>query len=126
MTTLSDAHKKRVLIIEANEVLRQGLLFLLRSLENVARVDEAYDIIEALYFCVRQSPDLIIMGVSSEQSLQALTLLQTRFRGIRVILMTDEDSIPTLCAPPVTCISRGLPMAEILSTLSNAAAPSAS
>lgn len=126
MTILSDAHKKRVLIIEANEVLRQGLIFLLRSLENVARVDEAYDIIEALYFCVRYSPDLIIMGVSSAQRLETLTLLQNRFRGIRVILLTDEDSTSTLCAPPVTCISRGLPMAEILSTLSKATAPSAS
>jgi len=82
--------KKRVLIAEDHNLLRQGLRSLIGSLPDFEVVGEARDGKEALVQAIDLEPDVILMDLSMPgmNGIEATAQVKRRMAGVRVLALT--------------------------------------
>jgi DNA-binding NarL/FixJ family response regulator len=87
------ARPVRVLLVDANEVLRRGLALMIAREPGLTVVGEASSHLEALEMVTRVDPDLAMvdLGLSSRDSLELVREMRRRRRGFPVLLLTRRD-----------------------------------
>jgi DNA-binding NarL/FixJ family response regulator len=85
---------KRILIVDDHDVVRQGVLLILKSHPEWEIVGEAADGLEAISKVELLDPDLVILDISMprKDGLEVLTELAQRKARARVLVLTMHDS----------------------------------
>ncbi len=86
----------RVLIVDDNDTTRSGLAVFLEAFDDLELVGEAANGLEALQFCERDQPDVVLMDLvmPDMDGIAATRAIRASFPGIQVIALTsfaDQD-----------------------------------
>jgi DNA-binding NarL/FixJ family response regulator len=86
--------KLRILLIEDNRLLREGLTVMLRKQKDMNVVETVGNGENILAIMKKQKPDVLLLdlGLRSRSSLNLVKLVKKNFAGIKIIVM---DLIPT-------------------------------
>jgi DNA-binding NarL/FixJ family response regulator len=83
-----------VLLIDDHALFREGLKFLLRSLDAALEVDEASDCAKALEHAATRSYDLVLLDLKMPgvAGLEALAALREAVPGAPLVVLSGEDN----------------------------------
>ncbi len=83
-----------ILIVEDHELTRLALKKLLSRFNNLIVIGEAENGLEALEFCQKQIPQVILMDVSMPKmdGIQATIAITKLYKRIKIIMLTQYDS----------------------------------
>ena len=83
----------RVLLVDDHNVVRSGLATFLSAYEDLELVGEAKNGIEAVNFCHKQQPDVILMDLMmpSMNGISATRAILADYPNIKIIAMTSFD-----------------------------------
>ena len=84
------AKKQRILIVDDNNVLREGLKSILLQFSVIDIVGEAADGVEALNSVERLLPDLVLMDISMPRmdGLAATREIKKKWPGTKILVLT--------------------------------------
>jgi DNA-binding NarL/FixJ family response regulator len=109
----------RVLVVDDQELVREGIASLLALQPGVEVVGSAADGAQALDRCLELAPDVVLMDVRMPRmtGVEAVEELRRRAPGIRVIMLTtfddDEYVVRALRAGASGYLLKNLPAAEL-------------
>ena len=85
---------KKIVIVEDQTLVRQGLRSLLGSEKKLKVVDEASDGIEAIRCVEKHNPDLVLLDLAMPKmsGLSALKDIKNRYPETKVLILTFHDS----------------------------------
>lgn len=85
---------KKIVIVEDQTLVRQGLRSLLGSEKKLKVVDEAGDGIEAIRCVEKHNPDLVLLDLAMPKmsGLSALKDIKNRYPETKVLILTFHDS----------------------------------
>jgi len=85
---------KKIVIVEDQTLVRQGLRSLLESEKKLKVVDEASDGIEAIRSVEKHNPDLVLLDLAMPKmsGLSALKDIKNRYPKTKVLILTFHDS----------------------------------
>jgi DNA-binding NarL/FixJ family response regulator len=88
------ADKMRILIVDDNNALREGLRSLLSSLEGFEIVGEAKDGLEAIEFVDQVFPDLVLMDLTMPRmnGIEATRKIKEKRPETKVLVLTCQNS----------------------------------
>jgi DNA-binding NarL/FixJ family response regulator len=88
----------RVVIAEDHQVVREGLLSLLRSETDIHVIAEATDGAEAVSLCESLSPDVVVMdlGLPRLSGIEAIRRLSKSKPDLPVVVLSMHDDAPTV------------------------------
>jgi NarL family two-component system response regulator LiaR len=116
----------QVLLVDDHNVVRSGLATFLSAYEDLKLVGEAKNGVEALHFCHKQKPDVILMdlmmpvmdGVAATQAIMA------EFPDIKIIAMTsfDESNLvhEVLAAGAISYLLKNITSDELVKAIRDA------
>lgn len=80
-----------ILIVDNNNLVRDGIRLRLKDSEDIAIVGEAENGLEALKFCLKNSVDIILMDINMEEmdGLEATKKIKEIDKNIKVIILTS-------------------------------------
>ena len=83
-----------ILLIDDHALFREGLKFLLRSLDAALEVDEAGDCAKALEHAASRNYDLVLLDlkIPGVAGLEALAALRDAIPGAPLVVLSGEDS----------------------------------
>jgi NarL family two-component system response regulator LiaR len=97
MTTVGDADKIRVMLVDDHAVVRSGLSAFLTAFDDLELVGEAADGQEALALCGRVQPDVILMDLVMPRmdGATATRAIRERYPNVQIIALTSfkEDEL---------------------------------
>jgi DNA-binding NarL/FixJ family response regulator len=117
------AEKIRIMLVEDHQVVRQGLVALLSSMDNLEVVGSVGDGVEAVELFRKLQPDVTLMDLQMPKLGGVETIRQIRgeFPQSRVIVLTtfdgDEDIYRALQAGARAYLLKGMPLEELLTTI---------
>jgi DNA-binding NarL/FixJ family response regulator len=84
----------KILLIDDHALFREGLKFLLRSLDAALEVDEAGNCAKALEHAARRSYDLVLLDLKMPgvEGLDALAALREAIPGVPLVVISGEDN----------------------------------
>jgi DNA-binding NarL/FixJ family response regulator len=90
----------RVLLVDDHALFREGLKFLLRSLDSALEIDEASDCARALEKTAATRYDLVLLDLKmpGRHGLDALASLRESLSGAPVVVLSGEDDADTVRA----------------------------
>jgi len=93
---MSSNPKIRVLLVDDNDVLRSGLVVLIDTFDDLELVGEASTGVEAVEFCARVQPDIVLMDLKMPvmDGVTATKIITERFPSIQVIALTSFEEEP--------------------------------
>jgi len=117
------AEKIRIMLVEDHQVVRQGLVALLSSMDDLEVVGSVGDGLEAVELFRKLQPDVTLMDLQMPKLGGVETIRQIRgeFPQARVIVLTtfdgDEDIYRALQAGARAYLLKGMPLEELLTTI---------
>jgi DNA-binding NarL/FixJ family response regulator len=83
-----------ILLVDDHALFREGLKFLLRSLDAALEVDEASDCAKALEHAAARSYDLVLLDlkIPGVAGLEALAALRDAIPGAPLVVLSGEDN----------------------------------
>jgi len=83
--------KIRVLIVDDHAIVRKGLRSFLMAFDDLQLIGEASDGDEAIHFCEREQPDVVLMDLMMPRmdGETATTQIRERFPKVQVIALTS-------------------------------------
>ena len=88
--------KKRVVVVDDNTLLREGLCLMINADENLKVVGEAHDGLSAVetILALEPGPDLVLMDLSMPKmdGLSAIREIRRQLPDIRILTLTIHDS----------------------------------
>jgi DNA-binding NarL/FixJ family response regulator len=84
----------KILLIDDHALFREGLKFLLRSLDAALEVDEAGNCAKALEHAAARSYDLVLLDLKMPgvEGLDALAALREAIPGVPLVVISGEDN----------------------------------
>jgi DNA-binding NarL/FixJ family response regulator len=84
----------KILLVEDHALFREGLKFLLRTLDSALEVDEAANCAAALQFAGAARYDLVLLDfrMPGTQGLEALAALREAMSGVPVVVLSGEEN----------------------------------
>ena len=116
----------RIMIVDDHEMVRRGLIDILRAYEDLEFVGQASDGAEAIEQCTRCRPDIILMDLVMPGigGVEATRRLLQQFPNLRVIALTsfnDEQLVPAaLNAGAIGFLQKNLTMDELADAIRRA------
>jgi DNA-binding NarL/FixJ family response regulator len=94
MVSLCWSAAMKILLIDDHALFREGLKFLLRSLDAALEVDEAGNCAKALEHAAARSYDLVLLDLKMPgvEGLDALAALREAIPGIPLVVISGEDN----------------------------------
>jgi NarL family two-component system response regulator LiaR len=89
---MSDQNLIRVLVVDDHTVVRQGLIFVLQTFDDIQTVGEAGSIDDALRVCEREQPDVVLMDIKmagETDGIIATQKIKARFPHIQVLALSS-------------------------------------
>ncbi len=88
------AFEKKLIIVEEQKIVRDGLISLLQGLEGIKTVGEAKDASKAFQLVEHFRPDLVLMGLSVPETIgfSATKEIRKRFPGTKILVLTAHES----------------------------------
>ncbi|WP_435771613.1 response regulator transcription factor [Nocardioides sp. SYSU DS0651] len=88
----------RVVVVDDHQIVRDGLVALLRALDGIEVVGAAADGREAIHVVQETGPDVVVMDIQMPRldGIEATRFLTGRQPGLRVVMLTmneDDDTI---------------------------------
>ena len=117
------AEKIRIMLVEDHQVVRQGLVALLSSMDDLEVVGSVGDGLESVELFRKLQPDVTLMDLQMPKLGGVETIRQIRgeFPQARVIVLTtfdgDEDIYRALQAGARAYLLKGMPLEELLTTI---------
>jgi two-component system response regulator DegU len=93
-TAIRIMNKIKILIVDENEHVRQGLRLLLELRDDLEIVGEACNGIEALQMSERHNPDVVLIDleISKLDGFETIHLIKKRQLAKRVVVLTIHDN----------------------------------
>jgi DNA-binding NarL/FixJ family response regulator len=84
----------KILLIDDHALFREGLKFLLRSLDAALEVDEAGNCAKALEYAAARSHDLVLLDLKMPgvEGLDALSALREAIPAVPLVVVSGEDN----------------------------------
>jgi DNA-binding NarL/FixJ family response regulator len=117
------AEKIRIMLVEDHQVVRQGLVALLSTMDDLEIVGSVGDGLEAIETFRKIQPDVTLIDLQLPKLGGADTIRQirTEFPQARFIVLTtfdgDEDIYRALQAGARAYLLKGMPLEELLTTI---------
>jgi DNA-binding NarL/FixJ family response regulator len=117
------AEKIRILLVEDHQVVRQGLVALLSSMDDLEVVGSVGDGAEAVELYRTLQPDVTLMDLQMPKvgGVETIRRIRGEFPQARVIVLTtfdgDEDIYRALQAGARAYLLKGMPLEELLTTI---------
>ena len=117
------AEKIRIMLVEDHHVVRQGLVALLSTMDDLEIVGSVGDGLEAIDTFLKVQPDVTLIDLQLPKLGGADTIRQIRseFPQARFIVLTtfdgDEDIYRALQAGARAYLLKGMPLEELLTTI---------
>ena len=117
------ADKIRIMLVEDHQVVRQGLVALLSTMDDLEIVGSVGDGLEAIEEFRKIQPDVTLIDLQLPKLGGADTIRQirTEFPNARFIVLTtfdgDEDIYRALQAGARAYLLKGMPLEELLTTI---------
>jgi DNA-binding NarL/FixJ family response regulator len=94
IVSLARSAAMKILLIDDHALFREGLKFLLRSLDAALEVDEAGNCAKALEYAAARSYDLVLLDLKMPgvEGLDALAALREAIPGIPLVVISGEDN----------------------------------
>jgi DNA-binding NarL/FixJ family response regulator len=94
IVSLARSAAMKILLIDDHALFREGLKFLLRSLDAALEVDEAGNCAKALEYAATRSYDLVLLDLKMPgvEGLDALAALREAIPGIPLVVVSGEDN----------------------------------
>ena len=115
--------RTKVMVVEDHQVVRQGLVSLLSSVENIEVVASVGDGLEAVETAKTACPDVTLMDLQLPRlgGVDAIKQLRLTCPATRVVVLTtydgDEDIFRALQAGARGYLLKGMPFDELLKTI---------
>ena len=113
----------RIMLVEDHQVVRQGLVALLSSIDEVEVVGSVGDGVEAVAMFRTLKPDVTLMDLQLPKmgGVEAIKQIRAEFPEARVVVLTtydgDEDIFRALQAGAKGYMLKGMPFDELLKTI---------
>ena len=113
----------RVMVVEDHQVVRQGLVALLSSVEDIEVVASVGDGLEAVKVAQSLSPDVTLMDLQLPKlgGVDAIRQIRMVCPDVRIVVLTtydgDEDIYRALQAGARGYMLKGMPFDELLKTI---------
>ena len=117
------ADKIRIMLVEDHQVVRQGLVALLSTMEDLEIVGSVGDGLEAIETFRKVEPDVTLIDLQLPKLGGADTIkrIRTEFPQARFIVLTtfdgDEDIYRALQAGARAYLLKGMPLEELVTTI---------
>ena len=117
------AERIRIMLVEDHHVVRQGLVALLSSIEDLEVVGSVGDGLEAVDLFRNLQPDVTLMDLQMPKlgGVETIRRIRGEFPQARVIVLTtfdgDEDIYRALQAGARAYLLKGMPLDELLTTI---------
>jgi DNA-binding NarL/FixJ family response regulator len=117
------AERIRILLVEDHQVVRQGLVALLSSMDDLEVVGSVGDGAEAMELYRTLQPDVTLMDLQMPKlgGVETIRRIRGEFPQARVIVLTtfdgDEDIYRALQAGARAYLLKGMPLEELLTTI---------
>ncbi len=117
------SEKIKLMVVEDHQVVRQGLVSLLSSVDNLDVVASVGDGLEAVSVAQSKRPDVILMDLQMPRlgGVEAIRQLRQVCPEARVVVLTtydgDEDIFRALQAGAKGYLLKGMPFDELLKTI---------
>ena len=117
------AEKIRIMLVEDHQVVRQGLVALLSTMDDLEIVGSVGDGLEAIEIFRKIKPDVTLIDLQLPKLGGADTIrrIRTEFPQARFIVLTtfdgDEDIYRALQAGARAYLLKGMPLEELLTTI---------
>jgi NarL family two-component system response regulator LiaR len=118
----------RVLIVDDNAIIREGITRILASVSDITVVGEACNGTEAVSKALELKPDVIFMDICMPQAsgLEAIEALRDKLPGARIIVLTvsarDEHVFPALRLGAKGYLLKDATIAEMIGAVKKVAA----
>jgi len=89
---MSNSEQIRVLVVDDHTVVRQGLIFVLQSFDDIQAVGEAGSVDEALKRCELDDPDVVLMDIKMAEETEGIVATQKIrefFPQIEVLILSS-------------------------------------
>jgi DNA-binding NarL/FixJ family response regulator len=85
--------KKKMIIVEDHQLLREGLKTMISAFENIEIVDEAEDGLEAIRKVRRIKPDIILLDLSMPKmdGISIMKEVKSQFPDIKILVLTIHE-----------------------------------
>lgn len=85
--------KKKMIIVEDHQLLREGLKTMICSFENIEIVDEAEDGLEAMRKIRKMQPDMILLDLSMPKmdGISIMREVKSQFPAIKILVLTIHE-----------------------------------
>ncbi|RXH58934.1 response regulator [Granulicella sibirica] len=113
----------RIMLVEDHQVVRQGLVALLSSIDELEVVGSVGDGVEAVAMFRTLKPDVTLMDLQLPKmgGVEAIKQIRAEFPEARVVVLTtydgDEDIFRALQAGARGYMLKGMPFDELLKTI---------
>jgi DNA-binding NarL/FixJ family response regulator len=117
------AERIRIMLVEDHQVVRQGLVALLSSMDDLEVVGSVGDGSEAIEMFRTLQPDVTLMDLQMPKvgGVETIRRIRGEFPQARVIVLTtfdgDEDIYRALQAGARAYLLKGMPLEELLTTI---------
>jgi two-component system NarL family response regulator len=117
------AEKIRIMLVEDHQVVRQGLVALLSSMDDLEVVGSVGDGLEAVEAYGTLQPDVTLMDLQLPKlgGVETIRRIRGEFPQARFIVLTtfdgDEDIYRALQAGARAYLLKGMPLEELLTTI---------
>ncbi len=117
------AEKIRIMLVEDHQVVRQGLVALLSSMDDLEVVGSVGDGLEAVETFRTLQPDVTLMDLQLPKlgGVETIRRIRGEFPQARFIVLTtfdgDEDIYRALQAGARAYLLKGMPLEELLTTI---------
>ncbi len=117
------AEKIRIMLVEDHQVVRQGLVALLSSMDDLEVVGSVGDGLEAVEAFGTLQPDVTLMDLQLPKlgGVETIRRIRGEFPQARFIVLTtfdgDEDIYRALQAGARAYLLKGMPLEELLTTI---------
>lgn len=117
----------RIIIVDDNRVVREGLSIFLKIFEDLEFVGEAASGTEAVKLCHELKPDVVLMDIQMPgmTGIEATKIISEKYPHIKIIGLTSLPSTSPLqkemiSVGAVACLPKQASIDEIVSTIRNA------
>lgn len=85
--------KKKMIIVEDHQLLREGLKTMICGFENIEIVDEAEDGLEAMRKIRKMQPDMILLDLSMPKmdGISIMKEVKSQFPAIKILVLTIHE-----------------------------------
>ncbi|MDQ7024996.1 MAG: response regulator transcription factor [Anaerolineae bacterium] len=124
---MTTTNQIRIIIVDDNRVVREGLSIFLKIFEDLDFVGEARSGAEAVKLCDELKPDVVLMDIQMPKmtGIEATKIISEKYPNIKIIGLTSLPSTSPqqqeiVAVGAVACLQKQASIDEILSTIRNA------